>query len=79
MNSTNFMEKSPFGLAVAGILLSLLALGWPAWALFSEIENRNRVARRGGRELDEATWAQIIKAAESVGVETALIEACIIK
>ncbi|MEO8497888.1 MAG: malate dehydrogenase, partial [Planctomycetota bacterium] len=44
-----------------------------------EVENRNRAARRGGLELDEATWAQIVDAAKSVGVEATLIEASIIK
>jgi uncharacterized oxidoreductase len=44
-----------------------------------EVENRNRAARRSGLELDDATWTQIIEAAESVGVEKTLIEASIIQ
>lgn len=43
-----------------------------------EIEDRNRAARRNGLELDDATWTQIVGAAESVGVERALIEAAVI-
>ncbi|MDA1050992.1 MAG: malate/lactate/ureidoglycolate dehydrogenase [Planctomycetota bacterium] len=43
-----------------------------------EVEDRNRAARRSGLELDDATWAQIIEAAESVGVTRELIEASVI-
>lgn len=44
-----------------------------------EVEDRNRAARRNGLEMDDATWAQITEAAESVGVERKLIEAAVIK
>ena len=44
-----------------------------------EVEDRNREARRSGLELDDATWAQIVEAAVSVGVESELIEASVIK
>lgn len=44
-----------------------------------EVEDRNRAARRFGLELDDATWNQIVGAAESVGVANQLIEASVIK
>jgi uncharacterized oxidoreductase len=43
-----------------------------------EVEDRNRAARRNGLELDDATWTQIVGAAESVGVARELIEAAVI-
>lgn len=43
-----------------------------------ELENRCRESRSDGMEMDDATWGQIVDAAESVGVMTELIAACVV-
>ena len=42
-----------------------------------EVENRNRIERGKGLELDDTTWGQIVDAARSVGVEDGLINAAV--
>lgn len=43
-----------------------------------EVEDRNRAAQSEGIDLDDATWAQVVDAAQSAGVSKDLIDAAVV-